>query len=104
MERPVPASVWAMLGVTGALAIGAGVTGGLALANKSDFDEANNGSDPANAQSLRDTGQALNITTDVLIGTAVASGAVTLILFFTRPEVPVAAAPTGTGVVVFGQF
>ncbi len=104
MERPVPASVWAMLGVTGALAIGAGVTGGLALANKSDFDEANTGSDPENAESLRDTGQALNITTDVLIGAAVASGAVTLILFFTRPEVPVAVAPTGTGVVVFGQF
>jgi hypothetical protein len=104
MERPVPASVWAMLGVTGALAIGAGVTGGLALANKSDFDEANTGSDPENAQSLRDTGQALNITTDVLIGAAVASGAVTLILFFTRPEVPVAVAPTGTGAMVFGHF
>ncbi len=111
MERPVPVYVWVTLGLTGALAIGAGVTGGLALANKSDFDEANTGSDPQGADDLRSKGQALNITTDVLIGTAAAAGAVTLILFLTRPEVPVEAktgfvtfAPTGTGAVVFGQY
>ena len=63
-------------------------------------------------QDLRDKGQALNITTDVLMGTTIAAGAVTLILFLTRPEVPkekatatqVYVVPTGTGLSVLGSF
>lgn len=112
MERPIPIAMWVTLGLTGAFAIGTGVTGGLALANKSEFDDANSGTDPTAAKDLRDKGQALNITTDVLMGTTVAAGAVTLILFLTRPEVPkekatatqVYVVPTGTGLSVLGSF
>ncbi len=104
LERPVPVSVWVTLGLTGALGVSAGVVGGLALANKGEFDDVNDGSDPVAAEEVRDEGQVLNITTDVLIGATGAAAAVTLILFLTRPEVPVTVAPTGTGLVVLGRF
>ncbi|NUP04756.1 MAG: hypothetical protein HOW73_01715 [Polyangiaceae bacterium] len=112
VDRPVPVSVWAMLGVTGALAVGAGVVGALAVVNKSDYDETNNGSDPAASQDLRDKGVAMNITTDVLIGASAASAVVTLVLFLTRPEVEVenksgvsvTFVPTGTGAALVGTF
>lgn len=112
MERPVPVSVWAMIGVTGALAVGAGVVGGLAIANKGEYDDVNDGSDPAAADDLRAKGQAMNIATDVLIGTSVAAAGVTLILFLTRPEVPakkeqgvsVTVVPTPMGAALLGTF
>lgn len=113
MERPIPVYAWVTLGLTGALAVGTGVTGGLALANKSDYDEINDGRDPAAAEDSRSKGQTLNIATDVLLGTTVAAAGVTLILILTRPEVPaekekaavdVHVVPTGTGVYVMGTF
>lgn len=115
MERPIPVYAWVTLGLTGALAIGTGVTGGLALANKSDYDEINDGSDPVAAEDSRSKGQALNIATDVLLGTTVAAAGVTLILILTRPEVPkendkekasieVHVVPTGTGLYMLGSF
>lgn len=88
LERPVPVSVWIGLAATGVLAIGAGVTGGLALGKQSDFEAQNTGSDPAAAEDTRSSGQTLNVVTDVLIGSAVVAGGVTLVLFLTRPEVP----------------
>jgi hypothetical protein len=113
MERPIPVYAWVTLGLTGALAVGTGVTGGLALANKSDYDEINDGSDPTAADDSRSKGQALNIATDVLLGTTVAAAGVTLILILTRPEVPsekekasidVRVVPTGTGIYMLGSF
>jgi hypothetical protein len=85
--RPVPTSVYIGLAATGALAIGAGVVGTLALGNRSDFDDQNNGSDPVAAQETKDRGSTLNLVTDVLIGGAVVSAGITAILYFTRPTV-----------------
>ena len=92
-ERPVPASVWAMMATTGALAIAAGVVGGLAASNHSSYEDAIAARDAEGADSLASKGQVLNITTDVLIGTAAASAVVTLVLYLTRPEEGPAAAP-----------
>ncbi len=107
-ERPIPTGFWVGLGITGALAVGTGVVGVLALGQKSSFDEAN-GVDPVAAQDARDTGMVLNITTDVLLGSTIAAGAVTAILYFTRPEVSRTEAsihlvPTGTGAALIGTF
>jgi hypothetical protein len=88
MERPVPAGVYVGLVATGLFAAGAGVTGVLAMQKKSDYDDANDGTDPANAQDLQDSGKRLNLIADVLLGGAVVAGAVTAILFLNRPEVP----------------
>jgi hypothetical protein len=79
-ERPVPVSVWVGLGLTGALGVGAGVVGGLALSAKSSWDDA--GRPEADVAS----GETLNLTTDILIGGAAAAAVVTAVLYFTRPE------------------
>lgn len=92
-ERPVPTGVWVGVAATGALAIGTAVTGVLALSKHSDFTSANNGQDPANAQSIKDSGKTLNIVSDVfLAGTVVAAG-VTAALYFGRPTVETEARP-----------
>jgi hypothetical protein len=88
MERPVPVGVYIGLAATGAFAIGAGVTGVLATRKKGDFEDMNNGTDPAGAETLKEDGQRLNLIADVLLGGAVVAGGVTAVLFFTRPEVP----------------
>jgi hypothetical protein len=86
-RRPTPASVWAMTGVTVALGAAAAVTGGLAVSKRSSYDALNDGTRVPDAEALRDTGQRLNVATDVLIGTTVAAAAVTVILYATRPSV-----------------
>jgi len=88
MDRPVPTGVYIGLVATGLFAAGAGVTGVLAMQKKGDYDDANDGTDPANAQDLQDSGKRLNLIADVLLGGAVVAGAVTAILFLNRPEVP----------------
>ncbi|MEM9695486.1 MAG: hypothetical protein AAGA56_23275 [Myxococcota bacterium] len=90
-ERPVPLSVWIGLGATAAVGIGAGVVGGLALSKGSEYDDANTGADPLNAEGIREEAATLNIVTDVLLGATVVGAGVTAVLFFTRPEVEVAA-------------
>ena len=69
--------------LTGAVAVGAGVTGGLALKAKADYESYETGGDRADAESVRSTGETLNIVTDVLIGTAAAGAVVTLVLLLT---------------------
>jgi hypothetical protein len=87
MRRPVPTSVYIGLGATGALAIGTVVTGIMAVGKKSDFDKANDGTNPSSAQTLKDDGQKMNLISDVLLaGTVVAAG-VTTYLFAARPSV-----------------
>jgi hypothetical protein len=117
-ERPVPASVFILGAATGGLLIGAGVVGVLAMGKRSDFNEKNDGTHTAEAQSLRDSGKTLNLVGDVLLGAGVVAGVVTTILFVGRPEVPAsgppaatgklhlvpAVAPTGAGVFVDGRF
>ncbi len=87
LSRPVPARVWIGVAATGALAVAAGVTGGLALAKHSDFDTANDGSNPKNTQSLKDSGQTFNLVNDICLGGAVVAAGVTAILYFTRPTI-----------------
>ncbi|MEP7052461.1 MAG: hypothetical protein ABJB12_18990 [Pseudomonadota bacterium] len=86
--RPTPTGVYIGAAVTGAFAVGAAVTGVLALSKHSDYNKANNGSDPANADSLKSSGQTLNLVTDICVGGAVVAAAVTTYLFISRPEVP----------------
>jgi hypothetical protein len=88
-ERPTPASVYVGLAATGAFTAGAVVTGVLALGKKSDFDDANTGATPDEAEDLSSSTKSMNLVTDVLIGAAVVSAAVTTYLYLDRPEVPV---------------
>jgi len=83
--RPVPTSVYIGLAATGAFAIGFGVTAVLAKGKHGDFDDLNDGSDPAAAEDVRDSGKRLNLFADVFLGATVVAGAVTGILYATRP-------------------
>jgi hypothetical protein len=85
--RPTPAGVYIGLAATGVLAVGAGVMGGLALSKKSQFDDANHGSDAAEAKNLHDNVKTFNLVTDVLIGAAVVSAGVVTYLYLSRPSV-----------------
>lgn len=87
-ERPIPGTVWVGVAATGALLVGATITGIIASGKRSDFNDANDGSDPGAADELKSDGQKMNLITDVLLGGAVVAGAVTTILFLNRPEVP----------------
>ncbi|HEY1537381.1 MAG TPA: hypothetical protein VGF76_25345 [Polyangiaceae bacterium] len=86
--RPTPTGVYVGTAVTGALVVGAAVTGVLALSKHSDYNKANNGSDPSKADSLKSSGQTLNLVTDIFVGGAVVAAGVTAYFFFSRPEVP----------------
>ena len=83
--RPVPTGVWIGVAGTAAFAIGAGVTGVMALGKNSDYRDAN-GIDAARAKSLQDETKTLNLVTDVLIAGAVVSAGVTTYLYLRRPE------------------
>jgi len=87
--RPIPTGVYIGVAATGALAVGAGVVGVLAMGKKSEFDDANNGNDPNAAKDIKDSGEQLNLIADILAGGAVVAGIVTAVLFVSRPEVPV---------------
>jgi hypothetical protein len=84
-NRPVPTGVYVGLAVTGALAIGGAVTGSMALGKRSEYNTQNDGLHTASAQDLKDKGATLNLVTDVLLGGAVVSAAITSIVFFSRP-------------------
>src|SRR5690606_39352732 len=84
-----PTGVYIGLAATGAFTVGAAVTGVLALGKKGEFDDTNDGTDPSEAESLSDSTKTLNLVTDVLIGAAVVSAAVTTYLYVSRPLVPV---------------
>jgi hypothetical protein len=93
-DRPTPTGVYVGLAATGVFAVGAGVVGVMALGKKSDFDEANDGTDRENASDLSDSTKTLNLVTDVLIGAAVVSAGVTTYLYLSRPN---ADAPRSSG-------
>jgi hypothetical protein len=112
-SRPVPTGVYIGAAATGLLTAGAVVTGVLALSKHSDFEKANDGSDPAKAGDLRDSGKTLNLVTDICIGGAVAGAVITSILYFGRPTVESAkstpalypvASKDGGGLYLFSQF
>jgi hypothetical protein len=93
MHRPIPVPVYVGAAATGGLLVGSVVVGVLGISKKSDFNKANDGHHVAEAQSLHDSGNTLNIVGDVLLAGGVVAGVVTTILFLNRPEVPVGGAP-----------
>jgi hypothetical protein len=105
-EQPPPSRgpVWIGWTATGAFAVGAAVTGVLALGAQKDLTRLRD--DPnATRQSLDDTkskAQTLGIVTDVLIGAAVVSGAVSLYFTLKKPSSAsastTASAPLSVGV------
>jgi hypothetical protein len=116
-RRPTPTSVYVGLVGTGVLAAGAAVTGVMALDKHAQFNDQNSpdGRTTGELQNLKDTGELLNIVTDVLIGAAVVGAGVTTYLYATRPEIsteqPRASlrivprvGPTGGGLTVLGRF
>ena len=122
-EEPEPSEGFPSVGflvaasATGVLGIATGVVGGLALANKSSFDEAVASGDTAEAESLRDKGQTLNGATDGLLvatGVAAAVSVVFLVVDLTSEDdeapteaglgVAPAMGPTGVGAALWGSF
>jgi hypothetical protein len=96
MSRPVPARVWVGVVATGALAVAAGVTGALAVAKHSDFESANDGTDPPKAQDLKNSGQTFNLVNDICLGGAVVAAGVTAALYFTRPTIETTGSAPGS--------
>jgi hypothetical protein len=102
---PVPESsrtaAWVGVAVTGALAVGAGVTGGFALAAKSDYDSklGTFGVRASTISQASDHALALAIGSDVQSGAAIVSAVVTAVLFF-RASAPRASQSTGLELVV----
>lgn len=88
MERPISTPVIIGAAATGALLVGSGVVGVLAMGKGSQYKDKNDGDHVAEAQDLRDSGKSLNLIADVLLGGAVVGGVVTTILYLNRPEVP----------------
>lgn len=87
--RPIPTTVWIGAGVTGALAVGAVVTGVLALKKKSDFNAINDGNHPKDAkQSAHDSAVSMGVINTVLTGAALVGAGVTAYFYLSRPEKP----------------
>ncbi|MFO0549294.1 MAG: PEGA domain-containing protein [Polyangiaceae bacterium] len=74
---------WVGLALTGVLGIATGVTGGFALARKSDFDDTLDrlGATTDEIESARKTAKTFALAADVLTGFTVAAGALTVIAF-----------------------
>lgn len=113
-EEPSMTHVWVMVGVTAALGVGAGVVGGLALERKGAYEDYQRGGPRTEAEQVRDQGEIMNITTDILLGATVISAGVTVVLLFTSgPDEPEQAAavsvapcvgPGTGGLTVSGAF
>jgi hypothetical protein len=84
--RPVPSGVYVGLVATGALAIGGGITGLMAMSKRNDFNSKNDGTNPSAASDLRSQGSTLNLVTDLLFGGALAAAGVTSVVYFSRPS------------------
>jgi hypothetical protein len=96
MERPITMPVIIGAAATGALLIGGGVVGVMAMGKNSDFKDANDGNDPSGAEDIQKSGKTLNLVADILLGTGVVAGVVTTVLFLNRPEVPASGPPADT--------
>ena len=115
-DRDPPKRVWTWvaLGVGGAAAIGAGITGGLTIGKAGDIEDDCGGSEcPSSQKSAVDDAKTLGNVTNVLIGVAAVGIAAGIVLFFVEPGLggekdkamvaPVAMS-NGGGVVVTGRF
>jgi hypothetical protein len=115
-SRPIGTPIIIAAATTGALLIGSGVVGVLAMSKHSEFDDKNDGQHVDEAQKLKDSGETLNIVADVMLGGAIVGAAVTTYLFISRPEVKSggadtaslrvlpAAGPSGGGIFMTGRF
>lgn len=81
-----PVGAWVALGVAGAFAVGAGVTGVITLNKKSDFDDRNDGYAPNEADELHSQVKTFGLVTDALIGAAVVSAGIGTYLLLSRPK------------------
>jgi hypothetical protein len=79
----VPTGVYIGLAATGVFAAGGAVAGILAMGKNSDYEEANDGSDPAAAEDIKKSGETLNLVADICFGAAVVSAGVTAVIYFT---------------------
>jgi hypothetical protein len=115
-ERDSPKRVWTWvaLGVGGAAAVGAGITGGLTLGKAGDIEDDCGGTEcPSSQKSAVDDAKTLGNVTNVLIGVAAVGIAAGIVLFFVEPGLggekdtavvtPVAMS-NGGGIVVSGSF
>jgi tetratricopeptide (TPR) repeat protein len=92
LERPIPPAVYVAGGVTLALAAAAGISGAIYLSKKSDYKEANLDPrvSPDQRQELKDSAELPGVVNAVTTGAAIAGAVLTGVLYFTRPERPVA--------------
>jgi hypothetical protein len=86
-SRPVPTSVWIGVAAAGAFTAATVVTGVLAMGKHNDFETANSGQNPQNAQSIKSSGQTMNLVSDICLGGAVVAAGVTAVLYLARPTV-----------------
>jgi hypothetical protein len=93
MKRPITTPIFIGAAATGALLIGSGVVGVMALSKNSDYKKVNDGQHYSEAKDLRNSGQTLNLVGDVLLAGGVVAGVVTTILFINRPTVAADGAP-----------
>ncbi|MSP25352.1 MAG: hypothetical protein EXR75_09345 [Myxococcales bacterium] len=107
----MPLPVWIAAGATALTGLGALVTGSFALRTHGSYDRANDGTDATGAESLRSRGQALNLTTDVLLGVTVAGLGATATLIFVLDREPLVVAralpwiaPGTAGVTIHARF
>lgn len=87
--RPITTGVVIGGIATGALLLGGGVVGVMALGKNGDYKTKNDGSDPAAAEKLRSDGKTLNTVADILLAGGVVAAGVTIFLFVSRPTVQV---------------
>ena len=113
-DSPKRVWTWVALGVWGAAAVGAGITGGLTLGKAGDIEDDCGGSEcPSSQKSSVDDAKTLGNVTNVLIGVAAVGIAAGIVLFFVEPGLedekdkaivtPVAMS-NGGGIVVSGRF
>ncbi len=116
-ERDYPRRVWTWvaMGVGGAAAIGAGITGGMTLGKAGDIeDDCGGGSEcPISQKGAVDDAKTLGNVTNVLVGLAAVGIAAGIVLFFVEPGlgderdtavVTPTAMSNGGGIVVSGSF
>jgi hypothetical protein len=110
-----PTGVYIGLAATGLFVAGGAVTGILAMGKNSDYEDANDGSDPAAAEDLKKSGETLNLVADICFGAAIVSAGVTAVIYFTsgsssKPEqsagltVTPVLGPRGAGVFAEQRF
>jgi tetratricopeptide (TPR) repeat protein len=107
VERPSHPEIWISWIATGALAVGAGVTGYIALDNNSKLNTLRNtaGSNPLDRQNEADQARGFAIASDVLLAATAVSGAFALYFTFRHPATSTVNMGLGPGsLMLSGRF